>query len=90
MGLSRAKSVVAQSALLLSGKDGKDAPPPSAPPVGRDEIPEGNLWWRFSDVRESARRVALVIPDGEEVELEQDKALGADDVRTRPLSGWRC
>ena len=87
MGLSRAKSVVAQSALLLSGKD---APRPSAPPVGRDEIPEGNLWWRFSDVRESARRVALVIPDGEEVELEQDKALGADDVRTRPLSGWRC
>ena len=82
------------SALLLSGRDGKDAPlpwprPPSAS-VGR-EIPAGNFWWRFSDVWDclwEPKTAAVAIPDGA-VEMEEDKALGADDVRSRPLSSWR-
>ena len=34
------------------------------------------------------KTAALVIPDGA-VEMEEDKALGADDVRSPPLSSWR-
>ena len=34
------------------------------------------------------KTAAVAIPDGA-VEMEEDKALGADDVRSRPLSSWR-